>query len=97
MNGAKQARTEELVDVSAEAVDVPVRGDEGNRLPVGVGARPEVPGVAGDADARVDLGADGLNAVAGRSLEESALRKDRAYVPSLAGEPDHAVWGRCYC
>ena len=55
-------RTEELVEVSAEVVDVSISGDEGDRLPVGVRARPEVPRVTGDVDARIDLGADGLNA-----------------------------------
>ena len=58
----RQRHTEEVVDVRAEVVDVAASRDERAGLPVGVGAGPEVPGVASDSDARVDLGADGIDA-----------------------------------
>ena len=67
-------RTEELVEVSAEVVDVTVSGDEGDRLPIGVRAGPEVPRVTSDADAGVDLRANGLDA-GGRVRERSCFKE----------------------
>lgn len=44
-------RTEEVVQVRAEVGDVAIGTDERENFPVRIGAFPEVPGVASNADA----------------------------------------------
>ena len=62
--------TEEGVEVRVEVRNVAGGTDEGEDLPVGVGALPEIPGVAGDVQAAKDMLADRLN-----TSRTSAIRK----------------------
>jgi hypothetical protein len=70
-------RTEERVQVAAEAVDVAGRADERVHVPVRVRAAPERPRVPADVDARLRLRADGLNAAAAGQPDHDLVRRRR--------------------
>jgi len=53
---------EEAVQVGSETVDITRGGDKRVDVPIGVWARPQIPGVSAYADPGQDLTADGLNA-----------------------------------
>lgn len=59
-------RTEEILQVRLEVVEITLGADEGDCMPVRVGPGPKVPLVTADRDARRDLGTDGLDAAKSR-------------------------------
>jgi hypothetical protein len=73
-----QIRTEELLQVGGEVVDIALGADEGEDLPVAVGTAPEVPVVTPDVKIPADLRAEGPGAARGRSYHG-------VYRPELGG------------
>lgn len=82
--------TEEVLEVHAEVINIAILAHERDRLPVGIGALPDVPCVTGDRDVARTQGTDRLNTE--EVCQQATVQRSHGtrHLPTETGEPDHA-------